>query len=334
MAQNSKPAKLNLITAPTPLHELGRLSDLLGGPRIHIKRDDLIPLGFGGNKVRKLDYLIAAALAEGATDIVTMGAVQSNHCRQTAAIAAQYGLASHLVLAPGAIATPDYQDNGNVVLDRILGAELHYCPIDGDPDALFNEVMLRLQDQGKRPYAIPIGGSNPLGSLGYYDVIGELATQVDLKEYRALIVTSGSSGTHAGLAMGVLDAGLDTEVIGISCSQPIDVQHNRIAVNMRGMQPLLAGGDRHSERDIARSITVFDQYVGEKYGVPTEAGLEAIRLCARREGIFFDPVYTGKAMAGLFDLIGKGHFSRSDKLIFIHTGGSPALFGYNSACFL
>lgn len=315
--------KLTFGVGPTPIDLLPRLSDRLGGPRIHMKRDDLTGFALGGNKVRKLEYLVADALAQGADTLVTIGGVQSNHCRQTAAAAARAGLRCHLVLTRGALDTEDFLESGNVLLDRLVGATLHFVGAVPDKDAALAAVRDEVAAAGGKPYVVPLGGSSPLGSLGYVAAVEETDRQVSLSRFAAVVVTTGSAGTHAGLAAGLALLGGPTELVGVSCSASADVVGPKIAGLARGALDLLG------RTDVATPvIEVNDAHVGAGYGVVTAGGLEAIELCARLEGIYLDPVYTGKAMAGLVGMIRDGRFGRDDEVLFVHTGGSPALFAY------
>lgn len=317
--------RLSIGLAPTPVEHLERLSRHLGGPQIYMKRDDYTGFALGGNKVRKLEFLVAEALDQGADTLVTVGGVQSNHCRQTAAVAARFGLRCHLVLTEGALDTPDFNHNGNVLLDRLTGAVLHFVGNVPDRQAALTAVCDEVRSGGGRPHAIPLGGSSALGSLGYIAALQEMRGQVALADFSAIVVTTGSGGTHAGLAAGLAVLGHPTGLIGISCAATAAVNRPRIAALSREVLDLL------DHRDIPTpEIEVDEDNIGEGYGKITDGGLEAIRLCAALEGIFLDPVYTGKAMAGLIGMIRAGRFAPRSKVLFIHTGGSPALFGYRA----
>lgn len=308
-----RPAPLPLAQRPTPLEPLDRLSDWLGGPRLLVKRDDQTGLALGGNKARKLEHLCAEALAKGCDTLVTGGGPQSNHCRMTAAAANRLGLRCHLALA-GAVPG---QPTGNLLLDHLLGAHLHptaareYYEIEASIEAVADEVRVA----GGRPYAIPVGGASVTGALGYVDGARELAGQLaDPLDW--IVVADGSGGTHAGLL-----AGLDgpTRILGIDVGTRPDLD-KRIpelaAATAAAVDRPVPDGDIHIDH------TRF----GAGYGKPTPECLEAIRAAARLEGLILDPVYTGKAMAGLIGWVREGRFTKHQTVLFWHTGGAPALF--------
>lgn len=306
---------------PTPLEEAARLSKALGGPRIYIKRDDETGLALGGNKARKLEYLMGEAQAIGADIVLTTGGPQSNHARMTAAIARRLGMDALLILTgddPG-----DRQ--GNLLLDEVLGAEIRFAGTE-DMDAIdrmLEEAASTLRIQGRRPYVVPLGGSTPLGALGYVQAAMELAEQtrgLNLKIDR-IVVASGSGGTQAGLVLGARLAGLQASVEGVSVSRPADQAAQLVANIANGAAALMGAPFRFGTED----IIVHDRYVGPGYGIATPEGLEAIRLVARTEGIILDPVYTGKAMAGLCDLVRRGRYGARETIVFMHTGGGPGL---------
>jgi D-cysteine desulfhydrase family pyridoxal phosphate-dependent enzyme len=319
--------RVSIANIPSPIDRLDRLSNHLGGPQIHMKRDDYTGFALGGNKARKLEYLVADALKQGCDTLVTIGGVQSNHCRQTAAAAAKFGLSCHLVLTQGALDTDDFMNSGNVLLDRLTGCELHFVGNVQDKAAALNAVCDQVAESGGKPYAVPLGGSSALGSLGYVSAVAEMRDQTDLSQFKAIVVTTGSAGTHAGLAAGLAAMEIGTAVIGFSCSGSAAVLQPKIAALV---DEILALGGKTANTDPA-SIVINDGYIGPGYGHPTPGCIEAIRMCASLEGIYLDPVYTGKAMAGLIDQIRQGAFTADDKILFMHTGGSPALFGYRSA---
>lgn len=315
---------------PTPLQELVNLSKELDGPRIFIKRDDLDGIGLGGNKLRKLEYAMAEAQAQGATAVITTGAVQSNHTRLTLAAANRLGLKTSLILKGE---KPELA-TGNLLLDRILGAfEINYIEIPESTDPTEEAKMLeekvgqvkeRLLADGERPYYIP-NGCKPLhGALGYSGCVLELLTQLrGLNLAPDYIVTAcGSSSTQLGLILGVnLYTHRETRVVGISISKNERELKEKIE---RGLEEVMGflGLKQYVESD----IIVHDDYIGEGYGIPTDPMREAVQLVARKEGIILDPVYTGKAMAGLIDLIGKGQFEKDEVVVFLHTGGVAGLF--------
>ena len=308
-----RPAPLPLAHGPTPLESLDRLSDWLGGPRLFVKRDDQTGLALGGNKARKLEHLCAEALAQGCDTLVTGGGPQSNHCRMTAAAANRLGLRCHLALA----GTPPAQPTGNLLLDHLLGAELHptpareYYEIEASIEALADEVRAA----GGRPYAIPVGGASVTGALGYVDaareLVGQLAGPVDW-----IVVADGSGGTHAGLLAG-LDPG--PEILGVDVGTRPDLDER---------VPELAAATATAAARPAPTAAVHIDHTrfGAGYGKPTPECLEALRACARLEGLILDPVYTGKAMAGLIGGVREGRFTDRQAVLFWHTGGAPALF--------
>jgi L-cysteate sulfo-lyase len=322
-------ARARFCHLPTALEPLPRLSARLGGPRILVKRDDATGLAFGGNKTRKLEFLIGQALEQGADALVTAGGVQSNHCRQTAAAAARHGLACALVLERRVAGNrPDYERGGNVVLDRLAGAELDFVERGADIEAELARVADRPRSNGQRPFVIPIGGSTPIGALGYVAAGLELLAQAKAtnRPIDAILHASGSGGTQAGLLVALQALGADLPVIGISVSEP-KVALEATVLQLAGDTAALLG----LPAPPATAVEVLDGYVGADYGQPTAAMREAVGLCAGLEGLFLDPVYTGKAMAGLIDLVRCGRFAEARTLVFLHTGGTPALFSYLDA---
>ena len=315
----------------TPLEPLDRLARELGGPRLWIKRDDCTGLALGGNKTRKAEFLIGAALAAGATAVVTEGGLQSNHVRQTAAAAAKAGLGCHLVLDHQVpIITSIYRENGNLLLDRVLGATIHLCEAGQTRADGVARLLPRLHAAGEVPYHIPTGGSNETGALGYVAAALELAGQAKdagITIDRVLFATS-SGGTQAGLVVGMALAGAGIQVLGIDIENEADslmADVRRVAADCARKIGLKA-----PLRDDAFQIQ--SGYAGAGYGVPTPAMREAVELLARLEGIVLDPVYTGKAMAGLIDLARSGRIGADETIVFIHTGGMPAMFAY-ADCF-
>ncbi|WP_067700960.1 D-cysteine desulfhydrase [Erwinia sp. ErVv1] len=315
--------KLELLGAPTPLEYLPRLSDHLGRD-IFIKRDDVTPVALGGNKLRKLEYLAADALRQGADVLLTAGAIQSNHVRQTAAVAAKLGLKCVALLEnPIDTASENYLSNGNRLLLELMETEVVMVDALHDPDAQLAEQATRLEAQGFRPYVVPVGGSNALGALGYVECAQELAHQSEgVVDFAAVVVASGSAGTHAGLAVGLELLLPETELIGVTVSRRAAEQRPKVEAIRQQLSASLA-------LTSSAPVTLWDDYFAPQYGMPNEEGLEAIRLLARLEGIFLDPVYTGKAMAGLIDGISQQRFTREGPIAFIHTGGAPALFAYH-----
>lgn len=315
---------------PTPLEAMERLSQKLGGPRLWIKRDDCTGLSTGGNKTRKLEFLMADALAKGANTIITQGATQSNHARQTAAAAAKLGLSCRILLEDRTgNAAPDYTLNGNVLLDRLHGATVSKRPRDADMNGEMEALALRLRDEGKRPYIVPGGGSNPIGALGYANCALELVAQANERSLKIahIVQATGSAGTQAGLVAGLVAMNANIPVLGISVRAPKERQEKNVHALAAATAKLMGAGD------IVRPehIVANDEYVGTGYGIPTPGMVEAVRIVAETEGILLDPVYTGKAMAGLIDLIRKGFFTKDSDVVFLHTGGSAGLFGYPDA---
>lgn len=315
--------RLELLGAPTPLEHLPRLSDYLGRD-IFIKRDDVTPVALGGNKLRKLEFLAADALRQGADVLLTAGAIQSNHVRQTAAVAAKLGLKCVALLEnPGGTSAENYLSNGNRLLLELMATDVIMVNALTDPAAQMNEQATRLEAQGFRPYIVPVGGSNALGALGYVECAQEIAHQSEgVVDFAAIVVASGSAGTHAGLAVGLEQLLPETELIGITVSRKAAEQRPKVVTIQQELAASL-------KLTASAGITLWDDYYAPGYGVPNEEGLEAIKLLARLEGIFLDPVYTGKAMAGLIDGITQQRFKREGPIAFIHTGGSPALFAYH-----
>jgi L-cysteate sulfo-lyase len=310
---------------PTPLEPLPNFSKALGGPDIWIKRDDCTGFALGGNKVRKLEFLIADALNKGASVIVTAGGTQSNHVRQTAAAAARFGMRCHCVLER--VRTDDlYETNGNALLDHLFGAIPHFIDKDADMVAAMDALTADLTANGETVYSIPIGGSNALGALGYVDCAFELAGQFrEQNIHPGLIVqASGSAGTQAGLLVGLALAGLEVPVIGMCVSRPGPDQQLKVSSLVGEVCALLGRPDLADVID----VVCDGAYVGPGYGVETPGMADAVRMLARTEGIFLDPVYTGKAMAGLIDYVTCGKLAGSGPVVFLHTGGTPALFVY------
>lgn len=303
--------------APTPVEELSRLRAALGaGPRLFIKRDDAIPFGFGGNKVRKLQMVAAQALAEGADTLITTGGVQSNHARATAAISAWLGLGCVLVANGARPAKP----TANALLDRLLGAEIRYVATREERAPAMEQVAGELRARGKRPFVIPLGASTPHGAAAYAKAIGELSAQIPAPD--AIVLSTSSGGTHAGVVAGCVLHGLATRVIGVSADDPSASIASAIGSILAGLESLLSLPSRALTD---APVEVDDTFVGDGYGIPTAQSTEAIELCARREAIFLDPTYTSKAMAGLIARI-RGRELTSGTILFWHTGGQVGLF--------
>jgi L-cysteate sulfo-lyase len=319
--------RVRLFPAPTPLHRLERLSRVLDGPDIWIKRDDCTVVATGGNKVRKLEWLIGEAHAQGAEHVVTQGAVQSNHVRQTAAVAAMFGMKCTALLEHRIETNDrDYLNSGNVLLDRLFDCAIEYRPGGIDMNAEAENKGAELRAAGEKAYVIPGGGSNKTGALGYVSCAQELVRQADeigLKIDRVVTAT-GSAGTHAGLVVGLEGENAGIPVLGIGVRLPRDRQEENVFRLAEATADFVGvrGG-------IPRSAVVANcDYVGAGYGVPTEGMKEAVTMLARLEGILLDPVYSGKAMAGLIDLIRRGEVRKGETVVFLHTGGAVGLFGY------
>ncbi|MFC6686426.1 D-cysteate sulfo-lyase [Jhaorihella thermophila] len=319
--------RIRLGHLPTPLEPLPRLSEALGGPEIWIKRDDCTGLSTGGNKTRKLEFLMAEAQKQGADIVLTQGATQSNHCRQTAAAAARLGMDCHLLLEDRTgYDHENYRYNGNVLLDVLHGATVEHRGPGLDMNAELDVVADRFRAECRNAYAIPGGGSNPTGALGYVNCALELLGQlVDLGlNVDHIVHATGSAGTQAGLVTGLCAMNAGIPVLGIGVRAPKEKQEENVfALAARTAEKLGCPGVVRREDVVANC-----DYVGPGYGMPAESTLEAIDLFARYEAILLDPVYSGKGGAGLIDLIRKGHFSKGERVVFLHTGGAIALTGY------
>jgi L-cysteate sulfo-lyase len=319
--------RVHLTQAPTPLEFLPNLSRALGGPKVYIKRDDNTGLATGGNKTRKLEFLIGDALKKGATHIVTQGATQSNHVRQTIAAANKFGLKTTALLEERVSnAHADYYTNGNVLLDQILGATIETRPGGLDMNHELIAVGQRLQAQGDVPYLIPGGGSNAIGALGYVVCALEIIEQAKSMgiQIRQVIHATGSTGTQAGLVVGLQGSGSGIDLLGISVRAAKQAQEQNVRKLARSTWELLNLPGEFPED----SVRAISDHVGPGYGLPTEEMREAVRLLARTEGILLDPVYSGKGFAGLIAQIKAGAYASTDNVVFVHTGGSAALFGY------
>lgn len=304
-----------------------RLSEALGGPEIWIKRDDCTGLSTGGNKTRKLEFLMAEAVAQGADTVMTQGATQSNHARQTAAFAAKLGLACHILLEDRTgFNDSDYRANGNVLLDDLHGASREERGPGLDMNAEMEAVAEQWRAKGKKVYAIPGGGSNPTGALGYVNCAYELVGQANDRSLKIdrIVTATGSAGTQAGLIVGLkaIHAGIPLQGFGVRAPKEKQ-EENVFKLAQATAEKIGAAGC------VAREDVVADcNYVGQGYGLPREDTLEAIRMFASLEGILLDPVYSGKAAAGLIDWARKGRFAKGERVVFIHTGGAAGLFGY------
>jgi L-cysteate sulfo-lyase len=318
---------VKLCQAPTPLEFLPNLTKHLGGPKIWIKRDDCTGVATGGNKVRKLEFLMGEAQAQGADHVITQGAVQSNHVRQTAAVAAKLGLKCTALLEHRVETnSAEYLNSGNVLLDRLMDVQIEYRPAGTDMNAALEEAGEKLRSRGTKPYLIPGGGSNKVGALGYVAVALELIAQANdmgLKIDR-IVHATGSAGTQAGLVTGLHALNAGVPVLGIGVRAAKDAQEanvHKLAEATAEHLGLKGGVPRNA-------VEANCDYVGPGYGQPTPEMAEAVLMLARLEGIFLDPVYSGKGMAGLIDLVRKGRFGKDENIVFLHTGGSVGLFGY------
>lgn len=316
--------RIELAQLPTPLQELPRLGQLLGGPKLLVKRDDQTGLALGGNKTRKLEFLIADALKKGADTVITTGAPQSNHCRQTAAAAAQVGMGCELVLGGNEPEVP----NGNVLLDLFCGANLHWTTRERR-NAKMDEVARQLLSLKHNPYIIPVGGSNGLGALGYVQAMIELNDQLSKGRIKVdtIVFATSSGGTQAGMVVGARISGFEGKILGISIDQRSSQEpsyQSELAAIANEAAKLIDSRYEFTEDD----FTVNYDYLGLGYGVVGNLERESIRLTACTEGLLLDPVYSGRAMGGLVDLIKKGFFSLKDTVLYWHTGGAPALFAY------
>jgi D-cysteine desulfhydrase/L-cysteate sulfo-lyase len=318
--------RINITHTPTPLEAAPRLSEDLGC-HVYFKRDDCTGLAGGGNKVRKLEYLLADAKNQGADTLVTIGGLQSNHARQTAAVAAKFGLGCELVLEDVA-GTPksDYYHNGNVLLDNLFGAKIHRLDVDQDCDVYTEALINKIEKEGCIPYLIPIGGSNVIGSFGYIrcadEILGQLTEQnIQIDQ---IVLATGSAGTQAGLLAGLIAAQINIPVLGICVSRTSQEQQIlvesllRKTLNKIGLNSDLAEG----------KVICNGNYVGDGYGIITQEMIKTVNRCAQLEGLLLDPVYTGKAMAGFMDLCKQGVIAAESNQLFLHTGGSQGLFAY------
>lgn len=314
--------RLDLVGSATPLEKLSRLSDYLGR-EIYIKRDDVTPMAMGGNKLRKLEFLAADAVRQGADTLVTAGAIQSNHVRQTAAVAAKLGLQCVALLEnPIDTKAENYLSNGNRLLLDLFNVEVVMCDALHDPQMQLADLATRLEAQGFRPYVIPVGGSNALGSLGYVRCALEIAAQSHGINFSSIVVASGSAGTHAGLAVGLQQLLPESELIGVTVSRKVIDQLPKVEQLQKAVACSL-------NIDELAPITLWDDYFAPQYGMPNDEGMAAVKLLAQQEGVLLDPVYTGKAMAGLIDGISQKRFRDEGPILFVHTGGAPALFAYH-----
>ncbi|RZS79814.1 D-cysteine desulfhydrase [Phyllobacterium myrsinacearum] len=319
--------RISLAHLPTPLERLDNLTRVLNGPEIWIKRDDCTGLSTGGNKTRKLEFLMAAAQAEGADTVITQGATQSNHARQTAAAASKLGMSCHLLLEDRTKKTDfDYTENGNVLLDVLHGATIERCASHPDMNGEMMKVAEKLKAAGKKVYAIPGGGSNPVGALGYVNAALELVAQANTMGLKVdhIVHATGSAGTQAGLVAGLVGLNSDIKLLGIGVRAPKEKQEENVFKLACSTADLLGMSDAVKREHVMANC----DYVGEGYGFPPPATIDAIRMLAKLEAILLDPVYSGKGMSGLIDLVRKGHFRKGETVVFIHTGGQIGLTAY------
>lgn len=311
----------------TPIESLDRLSKELNGPRIFIKRDDLLGGAAGGNKTRKLEFLVAEALTQGADTLITCGAVQSNHCRLTLSAAVKEGLKCRLVLEERVPDSYNPESSGNNLLFKLMGVEkIRVVPSGSDMIAEMEKEAQKLWEAGRKPYVIAGGGSNEIGALGYVACAEEMLAQffdMGLVVDR-IICASGSAGTHAGLVCGLWGNNSGIDVVGINVSRTKQDQEPIVYELAKKTAALL-----ELKQDIpSEAVICFGDYVGQGYSIPTQGMIDAVKLLATREAILLDPIYTGKAMAGFIDLIRSGYFKKDKNVLFLHTGGSPALYAY------
>jgi len=319
--------RVSLAHLPTPLEFMPNLSAELGGPRIWVKRDDCTGLATGGNKTRKLEFVMAEALEQGADTIVTVGAVQSNHVRQTAAAACKLGLSCEVLLEHRiSDPTENYANSGNVFLDRVFGANLREYPGGTDFDKALQEVANEVESNGGKPYIVPGGASDKIGALGYVNCAIELLTQANDMGLVIdhLVTATGSAGTQAGLIVGLKATSSNIPLLGIGVNAPRKKQEEKVYELAKETAEHVGAPGVVKREDVVANC----DYVGEGYGIPTESMNEAVILLARTEGLLFDPVYSGKALAGMIDLVRRGEFSDANNIVFLHTGGSAALFAY------
>jgi len=308
--------RLRFAHLPTRVETLPRLSAALGGPRLLIKRDDQTGLAFGGNKTRKLEFLVAEARDHGAKTLITGGAIQSNHCRQTAAAAARLGFECILVLTGDKL----QQASANLLLDRLFRAEIVYVADRKDRDSILQEIFDRATNEGKKPYLVPYGGSNATGALGYAFAMKELIDQNVSADW--IVFASSSGGTQAGLLLGQRIFGFNGRILGISVDESEELLKNEVSKLASATSEKLGGRIEFASAD----VLVNANYCSAGYGVVTEREREAIHMFASCEGLLLDPVYTGRAAAGMIDLIRTGFFKTHETVLFWHTGGQPVLF--------
>jgi D-cysteine desulfhydrase/L-cysteate sulfo-lyase len=318
--------RVSITHTPTLLERLPRLSNELGC-NLFVKRDDCTGLAGGGNKARKLEYLIADAQQQGADTLVTVGGFQSNHARQTAAAAAKFGFDCELVLED-VTGTPktDYYNNGNMLLDSLFGAKIHTLSLGEDCNDYAEALINTLKSEGRKPYFIPMGGSNVIGSLGYVRCANEILQQIATENIQIdqIVLATGSAGTQAGLLAGLISAKVDIPVLGITVSRTTEDQQQLVDTLLREILTQLGINPKEAEGRVVTN----GSYYGQGYGITTPSMIAAVKRCAQLEGLLLDPVYTGKAMAGFMDLCDKGVIEQNSHQLFLHTGGSQGLFAY------
>ena len=322
--------RIALAHLPTPLEPMPRLSAELGGPEIWVKRDDCTGLSTGGNKTRKLEFLMAEAEDAGAEMVMTQGATQSNHARQTAAAAAKLGMKCHILLEDRTGSNdPNYNGNGNVLLDHLHGATTEIHSGGGDMNAIMEAGADKRRSDGASIYTIPGGGSNPTGAIGYVNAAMELVAQANdaRLSFDTIVHATGSAGTQAGIVTGLRAMNANIPLLGIGVRAPKPKQEANVLALAKATAERLGCAGVVRPQDVVANC----DYVGEGYGIPTKGCLEAIRMFAELEGLLLDPVYSAKAAAGLIDLIRNGKFSVGQQILFWHTGGAVALFGYDKA---
>ena len=313
--------RIDLGHFPTRIEYLKNISDMLKGPQIFIKRDDCTGLATGGNKTRKLEFILPDAINNNADLIITVGAIQSNHARQTAAACAKIGMKCLIVLEQRLDNAPEsYMNSGNVFLNKVFGAEMILCPKDRDVKVFAEEIMEDRKRDGYNPYFIPVGGSNRLGELGYIECMREILENPNKESFSHIVLATGSGGTHAGLVAGKALYKSNTKIIGISIKDNKSNQEKRVLKLTQNSCEYISCNPPKEE-----DVIVFDDYVGPGYAMPTDGMRDALSLMATKEAILLDPVYTGKAFDGLINLVKKNYFNSSDRVLFIHTGGSAAL---------
>jgi D-cysteine desulfhydrase family pyridoxal phosphate-dependent enzyme len=322
MSATATISRCQLAHLPTPIEELRTLSDKLGGPKLLIKRDDQTGLALGGNKVRKLEFLLADALAQGCDTLVTLGAAQSNHCRQTAAAAVACGLRCELILNGKKPELPQ----GNLFLDELFGATIHWIERP-QRAAKSAELMAQLKAAGRKPYLIPVGGSNGVGALGYVTAMTEMMEQIKGRNINRIVFGSSSGGTQAGMVVGARVAGFKGQITGIGIDKDdrdLNVYEQELADIAHDCAGRLGLGDRFTTKD----FEVVRGYAGAGYGVVGDLERNAIRTLSQSHGILLDPVYAGRAFGAMLDMIRRGQIAKSETVLFWHTGGAPALFAY------